>query len=318
MGWRAVTRSVSHRDVALERAGERRPHLVLADVAEHGADLDGGAVGESGAGVNTPAAGLTTSRSLAKRCSPSSWAGLLGASAPTHSMSLSRSSGVATEIVRASATVRLAMPVSTPPGPSSAYSVTPRSSSSRRQCFQRTGDDSCADRRLAHSLPSWWGRASTLAMTGTSVSHGRRHDRPPQRHTRRDHERGVEGAGHRQRHDLLGAELAGVVQGQHDPGGRAGDDHLPGGVVVGDPDVFIGAPAGHVDLVVVEPEDGRHRAGLGQTGLVHRLGAGGHEADGVVEPSTPVAVSAVYSPRLSPRRSSVRCPRTRRRRAPSG
>ena len=87
-------------------------------------------------------------------------------------MSLSRSSGVATEIVRASATVRLAIPVSTPPGPSSAYSVTPRSSSSSRQCFQRTGDESCAESRLAHSLPSWWGSASTLATTGTSVSRG--------------------------------------------------------------------------------------------------------------------------------------------------
>ena len=35
-------------DVALQHAGERRAHLVLADVAEHGADLDGGAVGDAG------------------------------------------------------------------------------------------------------------------------------------------------------------------------------------------------------------------------------------------------------------------------------
>ena len=79
---------------------------------------------------------------------------------------------MATEIVRAPSIVRLAMPVSTPPGPSSAKSVTPRSASSCRHCFQRTGDDSWADSRLAHSLPSWWGRASTLETTGTSVSRG--------------------------------------------------------------------------------------------------------------------------------------------------
>ena len=109
-------------------------------------------------------------------------------------------------------------------------------------------------------------------------------DRAAQRHPRRDHVRGVERARHRQRHDLLGAELASVVGCRGDSGGRAGDHHLPGRVVVGDPDVLVGAPAGHVDLVVVEPEDGGHRAGLGEPGLVHRLGAGAHEADAFVEP----------------------------------
>ncbi len=41
-----------------------------------------------------------------------------------------------------------------------------------RQCFQRTGLLSCADNRLAHSAPRSCGRASTLEMTGTSVSRG--------------------------------------------------------------------------------------------------------------------------------------------------
>ncbi len=109
-------------------------------------------------------------------------------------------------------------------------------------------------------------------------------DGAAQRHTRRAHVGGVERARHRQRHDLLGAELAGVVGCQGDPGGRAGDDHLSGCVVVGDPDVVVGAPAGHVDLFVVETEDGGHRAGLSEAGFVHRLGAGGHEADAFVEP----------------------------------
>ena len=37
-------------DVALQRAGERRAHLVLADVAEHGADLDRGPSASPAAG----------------------------------------------------------------------------------------------------------------------------------------------------------------------------------------------------------------------------------------------------------------------------
>ena len=176
-------------------------------------------------------------------------------------------------------------PVSTPPGPSSAYSVTPRSSSSSRQCFQRTGDDSCADSRLAHSLPSWWGSASTLATTGTSVSRGSASAIAPRSGTRAEIMNGVwkapdTGSGM----TFLAPSSRAWSDAERDAGRRAGDDDLPGGVVVGDPDVLVGAPAGDVDLVVVETEDGGHRAGLGQPGLVHRLGAGGHEADAVVEP----------------------------------
>ena len=65
---------------------------------------------------------------------------------------------------------------------------------------------------------------------------------------------------------------------------RAGDDDLPGRVVVGDPDVLVGAAAGDVDLVVVEAEHGGHRARLGEPGLVHGVGPGDDEAHAVVEP----------------------------------
>ena len=103
------------------------------------------------------------------------------------------------------------------------------------------------------------------------------------------------------------------------PVGRAGDDDLPGGVVVGDPDVLVGAPAGHVDLVVVEAEDGGHRARLGQPGVVHRLGAGGDEAHAVVEAERAGGGRARCTRRgCGRRRSSARCRAARRRRAPSG
>ena len=57
----------------------------------------------------------------------------------------------------------------------------------------------------------------------------------------------------------------------------------PGRVVVGDPDVLVGAAAGDVDLVVVEAEHGGHRPRLGQPGLVHGVGPGDDEAHAVVE-----------------------------------
>ena len=122
--------------------------------------------------VKTPAHGLTMRRSTAKRCSPSRGAGAVERLLLTQSMSLSSSSGVATLMVRASSTVRFAIPVSTPPGPSSTKPVTPSSAIVSRECFQRTGLDSCAERSDAHSSPELWARASTLEMTATSVSRG--------------------------------------------------------------------------------------------------------------------------------------------------
>ena len=68
-----------------------------------------------------------------------------------------------------------------------------------------------------------------------------------------------------------------------DPAGRAGDHDLAGSVVVGHPDVVVGTPAGHVDLIVVEAEHGGHRAGLREAGVVHRRAALAHEPDSVIE-----------------------------------
>ena len=68
--------------------------------------------------------------------------------------------------------VRFAIPVSTPPGPSSAKSVTPSDCSLTRLWRHRTGLDSCAESRLAQSPPASWGFASTFDTTGMSVSRG--------------------------------------------------------------------------------------------------------------------------------------------------
>ena len=75
-------------------------------------------------------------------------------------------------MVRAESAVRLAIPVSTPPGPSSTKPVTPDSWSVTRQCFQRTGLDSCAESSEDHSSPLSCASASTFDTTGTSVSRG--------------------------------------------------------------------------------------------------------------------------------------------------
>ena len=65
--------------------------------------------------------------------------------------------------------------------------------------------------------------------------------------------------------------------------GRPGDHDLAGGVEVGDPHVVVGAPAGDLDLIVVEAEHGGHRARALEAGVVHRVGPLDDEADAVVE-----------------------------------
>ena len=191
---------------------------------------------------------------------------------------------MATEIVRQSVTVRLAMPVSTPPGPSSAKLVTPASSSVSRQCFQRTGL-----RQL--------GREQARPVVATVVGHGvdvgdDRHvgvawlglgERVAEPVACRRHERRVERPRHLQRHDLLRPEFLGVDRCGLDALGRSGDHDLARCVEVGDPHVGVGPSAGDLDLVVVEPEHGRHRSGLGVARVVHRRGASDDEAYTVVE-----------------------------------
>ncbi len=116
-----------------------------------------------------------------------------------------------------------------------------------------------------------------------AVARVRLGERGAQTVARCGHERGVERAGHLERHDLLRAEILRVPGRRLDPAGRPSDHDLAGSVVVGHPDVVVGTPACHVDLVVVEAEHGGHRAGLCQTGVVHRRAALAHEPDSVVE-----------------------------------
>ena len=105
----------------------------------------------------------------------------------------------------------------------------------------------------------------------------------------RGHERRVERPADRQGHHPLGAELLGLRAGRADTLGRAGDDHLAGGVEVGDPHVVVGQVAGHLDLVVVEAEDGSHRAGVVEAGVVHGVGPLDHQAQALLEGQRPAA-----------------------------
>ena len=90
--------------------------------------------------------------------------------AASASSSLSRSSGVATAKARASGTVRLASPVSTPPGPISTKVVVPDSARRNSVCRHRTGLHSWALNNAGQSAAESWALASTLAMTVTSGS----------------------------------------------------------------------------------------------------------------------------------------------------
>ncbi len=182
------------------------------------------------------------------------------------------------------ATVRLAMPVSTPPGPSSTKVGDAASASASRHCRQRTGLQSCADSRLAQSSPSSWARASTFETTGTSVSRGSASAIALRSRSRAGAMNGVwnaplTGSGS----TFLAPSSLACTLACGDPFGRAGDHDLAGSVEVGDPHVAVGAAAGDLDLVVVEPEHGGHRAGLVGAGVVHRLGALDDQPHALVE-----------------------------------
>ena len=196
------------------------------------------------------------------------------------------SSGTATEIVRTLSSVRLAMPVSTPPGPSSAI----------------VGDAGVAE-RLQHLLPAhragqlrrqqrgplacrWsWGLASTLETTGTSESRGAASAIAWRSRSRAGTMNGVwkapdTGSGI----TFLAPRSLAAVDGRGDPFGRSGDHDLAGGVEVGDPDVAVGDGGRR-------PRPGRRRGraprpscrGCSCAGLVHRGGPLDDEAHAVVE-----------------------------------
>ena len=187
-------------------------------------------------------------------------------------------------MVRAASTVRLAMPVSTAPGPSSTKSVTPSASSVSRQCFQRTGLLSCADN---NETPL----GAVIVGECIDVRHDRHlrvawvrlGDRLAQPVASRRHERSVERTGHRQGHHLLGADLLGDRARRGNALRRAGDDDLARGIEVGDPHVGVGPAARDLDEVVVEPQHRGHRAGVVVTGLVHRVGTLADQPHAVVE-----------------------------------
>ncbi len=93
----------------------------------------------------------------------------------------------------------------------------------------------------------------------------------------------MEGSRDLNRHDPLGPEALRQLAGEGDGVGSAGDHHLPRRVVVGDPDVALGAHAGRLGVVVGDAEEGRHRPRRLLAGTGHGLAARHHQLDPVLE-----------------------------------
>ena len=181
------------REHAHDRAAEGGADGLARHVAHDAAPLDLLARLTS-AGSKMPAAGLTTSRSAAKRCSPScrSTAGGLGGGLDdgVERLGVGGPRGASRRGL-----ARLASPVRTVPGPSSTKVVAPAARMQSTLSLHRTGAVSCASSRAAMPSPSRWGWASTLATTGTSPSReAGGPEGPGQALGGRHHERGVERA----------------------------------------------------------------------------------------------------------------------------
>ena len=147
-GWPSWTRSPSAASQRITSPGERRAHLGDADAPDEVAHLDGedasgpspvpgsrpvpGACSDD-SGLKMPLEGLTTTRSDMYRCSPWCRAGSARQvpAAPIWSIRVSRSSGLETESDWISGRLRLARPLSTPPGPSSTRRSAPGRRTSR-------------------------------------------------------------------------------------------------------------------------------------------------------------------------------------------
>ena len=146
-------------DVALDDPGEWRSHFGFADMAHDGANGDEVAIHYFHVRREDAGSRADDQSFDGEECSPSNCVARCAEVALTHSMSLSSSSGVDTEMVRALSSVRLAMPVSTAPGPSSAKSLTPI-----RQGQQAVLPShralSWADSRLDHVVASVMGEAN--------------------------------------------------------------------------------------------------------------------------------------------------------------
>ena len=273
------------------------------------------AVGDRPIGVKIPAPGLTTSRSTANRCSPSIWAPTATPVVPAPLdpfEQLVEVVGGGDRDRAAPSTVRLAMPVSTPPGPSSA----------------KLGDAGVlrASAGSASSAPGWTAGPTAGSTTrrhvvrlGVDVGHDRdvgvARCRPAAIASRSRSRAGAMNGVWKAPDTCSGmtffapSSLAWAVR-RLDAVGGAGDHDLSGSVEVRDPDVGVGEVAGDLDLVVVETEHGGHRAGLRVAGVVHRCRhAATTRRTPSSKPSAPVAVSAVYSPRLWPAQKLGSMPR---------
>lgn len=97
------------------------------------------------------------------------------------------------------------------------------------------------------------------------------------------HEGGVEGSAYLEGECALGAGGLGCFAGCGDGFDLAGDDDLAGAVVVGSDDDAGSGGADLLYLLVGERYDGCHGGGMELAGVLHGLGALGHEAQAVGE-----------------------------------
>ena len=166
--------------------------------------------------------------------------------------------------------------------------MAPASARWRRVWRQRTGLQSWAPSRVGPFVAAGVGAGVDVGVDGdVGVPQVDGGDRLAEPLASCPHERRVEGAADRHRHHLLRSEGSGRVGGIVDRLGAPGDDDLSGGVVVGDPHVAVDAGAGDLDVVVVEAEDGGHRAGSLRRGGAHRRAAFGDEVEALLERQGP-------------------------------
>ena len=198
-----------------------------------------------------------------------------------------------------SMTVRFTMPESSVPGPSSMKWSTPSASRARSDWRHRTGWQSWSlEARPAIPSSSRWAAGVHVGdhRDGGRAEAGRLREGRIQPGLRGGHEWGVEGPTDRQGHHPFGAEVLGPGPGFGDTVEGAGDDHLTGGVVVGDPRPGD-AVAGRRHTVGVEAEHRGHgprpdlggvlhgfaALGLEECALVVRDGAGGDQGGVLTE-----------------------------------
>lgn len=134
----------------------------------------------------------------------------------------------------------------------------------------------------------------TAVGAGIDVRHDRREavqelgprERPLERHGRRGHQRRMEGAAHRDRHDPRRPQLHGHRRAPLHSLGLARKDRLLRRVEICDPDpaaVLAHIRGGLLQFTGGQPEDHGHRAGRVRARLAHRLAARRDEPYAVLE-----------------------------------